>query len=94
MKFLPSRQAAKIDKPLLLNRSNINKLYPQNFLANKEKEVSDCCTGSCGCGKVINVLLHPLLGPNGLNPENTKDLRRKFSSRRSLTLSTSSNSIT
>ena len=30
---------------------------------------------------------------NGI-PENTKDLRRKFSSRRSLTLSTSSNSIT
>ena len=31
----------------------------------------------------MRLLLHPLLGPNGLNPENTKDLRRKFSSRRS-----------
>lgn len=26
----------------------------------------------------MRLLLHPLLGPNGLNPENTKDLRRKF----------------
>gem|GEM_PF-2782704 len=69
MKFLPSRQAAKIDKPLLLNRSNINKLYPQNFLANKEKEVSDCCTGSCGCGKVINApVVTPVIGSKRVEP--------------------------
>ena len=69
MKFLPSRQAAKIDKPLLLDRSNINKLYPQNFLANKEKEVSDCCTGSCGCGKVINApVVTPVIGSKRVEP--------------------------